>query len=192
MLCRFWLQCSRSLRCRSAAARLLISWVRIQPGAWMFVCCECCVLSVRGLCDELITRPEESYRLCCVVVCDLETSRMVAIYIYIYRVNLLDTTSWNTSCTALIPILVTATCCRSWFPFLRQMTAGTYSALGTFDRDTSNGSFFWPGDWNRYFQKSVFLSIKREYRLCPVYVHVSLELLPMYHCFSYWAGSRFC
>jgi len=31
-------------------------------------------LSGRGLCDELITRPEESYRLCCVVVCDLETS----------------------------------------------------------------------------------------------------------------------
>jgi hypothetical protein len=41
----------------------------------MFVCCECCVLSGRGLCDELITRPEESYRLWC-VVCDLETSRM--------------------------------------------------------------------------------------------------------------------
>jgi len=39
-------------------------------------------LSVRGLCDELITRPEESYRLCCVVVCDLETSRMGAPYIY--------------------------------------------------------------------------------------------------------------
>jgi hypothetical protein len=37
----------------------------------MFVCCECCVLSGRGLCDELITRPEESYRLWC-VVCDLE------------------------------------------------------------------------------------------------------------------------
>jgi len=29
-------------------------------------------LSGRGLCDELITRPEESYRLWCVVVCDLE------------------------------------------------------------------------------------------------------------------------
>jgi hypothetical protein len=42
----------------------------------MFVCCECCVLSGRGLCDELITRPEESYRLWCVVVCDLETSWM--------------------------------------------------------------------------------------------------------------------
>jgi len=40
------------------------------------VCCECCVLSGRGLCDELITRPEDSYRLWCVVVCDLETSRM--------------------------------------------------------------------------------------------------------------------
>ena len=44
--------------------------------------CECRVLSGRGLCDELITRPEESYRLCCVVVCDLETSRMGASYIY--------------------------------------------------------------------------------------------------------------
>ena len=45
-------------------------------------CCECSVLSGRGLCDELITRPEESYRLCCVVVCDLETSKMGAPYIY--------------------------------------------------------------------------------------------------------------
>jgi len=34
------------------------------------------VLSGRGLCDELITRPEKSYRLWCVVVCDLETSLM--------------------------------------------------------------------------------------------------------------------
>jgi len=38
----------------------------------MFVSCESCVLSGRGLCDELITRPEESYRLWYVVVCDLE------------------------------------------------------------------------------------------------------------------------
>ena len=69
-------QWPRGLRGRSMAARLLRSWVRIPPGAWMFVCCECCVLSGRGLCDELITRPEESYRLCWVIVCDLETSRM--------------------------------------------------------------------------------------------------------------------
>ena len=42
----------------------------------MFFCCECCVLSGRGLCDELITRPEEFYRLWCVVASDLETSWM--------------------------------------------------------------------------------------------------------------------
>ena len=40
------------------------------------------MLSGRGLCDELITRPEESYRLCCIVVCELETSRMGTPYIY--------------------------------------------------------------------------------------------------------------
>jgi len=34
------------------------------------------VLSGRGLCDGLITRPEESYRLWRVVVCDLESSKM--------------------------------------------------------------------------------------------------------------------
>jgi len=62
----------RVLRRRSAAARQLRSWVRIPPGSWMFVLCECCVLSGRGLCDELITRPDESYQLWCVVVCDLE------------------------------------------------------------------------------------------------------------------------
>ena len=49
------------------------------------------MLSGGGLCDELITRPEESYRLCCVVVCDLETSRIgapcVYIYIYIYDIS---------------------------------------------------------------------------------------------------------
>jgi len=37
----------------------------------MYVYCECCVLSGRGLCGELITRPEEPYRLWCVVVCEL-------------------------------------------------------------------------------------------------------------------------
>ena len=42
----------------------------------MIVCFECRVLSGRGLCDELITLPPESYRLWCVVVCNLETSWM--------------------------------------------------------------------------------------------------------------------
>ena len=40
------------------------------------------MLSGRGLCDELITRPEEFYRLWCVVVCDLKTPRLGAPYIY--------------------------------------------------------------------------------------------------------------
>ena len=53
---------------------MLRLWVRIPPGAWIFFCCECCVLSGRSLCDWLITHPEESYGLWCVVVCDLETS----------------------------------------------------------------------------------------------------------------------
>ena len=57
------------LRCGSTAARQLRLWVRIPPGAWMSICCECCVLSGRGLCDGLITRPEKSCRLWCVVVC---------------------------------------------------------------------------------------------------------------------------
>jgi hypothetical protein len=70
---------------RPQAAHLLRSWVRIPAGAWIFVCCDCRVLSGGGLCDELITRPEESYRLWCVVVCDLETSRIGAPYIYDIR-----------------------------------------------------------------------------------------------------------
>ena len=38
----------------------------------MGVCCECCVLSGRGLCDGLITRPTDCGAF---VVCDQETSK---------------------------------------------------------------------------------------------------------------------
>jgi hypothetical protein len=48
---------------------------KIPPEARIFVCCECCVLAGRGLCEGLITRPEESYRLWRVVVCDQGTSK---------------------------------------------------------------------------------------------------------------------
>jgi hypothetical protein len=41
----------------------------------MFVCCECYVLSGGSLCEGLITRPEESYRMWRVVMCDQETSK---------------------------------------------------------------------------------------------------------------------
>jgi len=63
----------------SVGLRPLTCWdsgFESHRGHGCVVRCECCVLSGRGLCDELITRPEESYRQWCVVVCDLETSRM--------------------------------------------------------------------------------------------------------------------
>jgi hypothetical protein len=51
----------RGLRHGSAAARLLGLWVWVPPGAWLSVCCECCVLLGRRLCVGLIAHPEESY-----------------------------------------------------------------------------------------------------------------------------------
>jgi len=68
------LQCPRGIRRTSAAAHLLRLWVRIPPETSMSVVIV--VLSGRGLCDGLIIRPDESYRLWWVVVCDLETSWM--------------------------------------------------------------------------------------------------------------------
>ena len=59
----------------------------------MFVCCECFVLSGRGLCDELITRPEESYRLWCVVVCDLENF----VKGELYPINVIELNTGDTS-----------------------------------------------------------------------------------------------
>jgi hypothetical protein len=75
LYCR-WSRWPRGLRRRSAAARLLRLCVPIPREAWMSVRWECCVLASRDLCDELITRPEESCRMKRVVVCNLETSRM--------------------------------------------------------------------------------------------------------------------
>ena len=76
--CRSQWPCS--LRRGSAAARLIESWVRNPPGAWMLVSCEFCVLlSGNGLCDEPIPRPAESYRLWCVSQCNqnkLQTSTL--------------------------------------------------------------------------------------------------------------------
>ena len=68
-------QWPRGLRRTSTTARVL-GIVGSNHTVGIDVCRECCVLSGRGLCDALTTRPEESYRMWCVVVCDLETSRM--------------------------------------------------------------------------------------------------------------------
>ena len=64
------------LRHRSAATCMLKLWVQILAGPRMSVSYECCVLSGRDLCSELITHPMESYWLWCIIVCDLEISWM--------------------------------------------------------------------------------------------------------------------
>jgi hypothetical protein len=56
----------RGLKRGPSAQRLVGSWVRIPPRAGMFVSCTVFLLSGRGLCEGLITRPEESYRVWCV------------------------------------------------------------------------------------------------------------------------------
>jgi len=47
--------------CGRSLARIV---VRFPPGTWMFVSCECCVLSGKGLYDGPITRAGESYLVC--------------------------------------------------------------------------------------------------------------------------------
>jgi len=45
----------------------LACWIAVSnPAGGISVCCGCCVLSGRGICDRLITRPEESCRVWCV------------------------------------------------------------------------------------------------------------------------------
>jgi hypothetical protein len=63
---------SKTLVCGRSPAVIVVS----NPTGGTGICLLCCVLSGRSLCDGLITHPEESYRLWCVVLCDLETSRM--------------------------------------------------------------------------------------------------------------------
>jgi hypothetical protein len=54
---------------------LLGLWVRVPPGVWISVSLSCCVLSVRGVCFGLNTRPHKSYRVWCVTQCNREASR---------------------------------------------------------------------------------------------------------------------
>jgi hypothetical protein len=78
----FWLnrrsQWLLSLRRRSEAAWLLGLHIQTPVGAWMFVSCVYMLLLLscvgRGLCNGLITRPEESFRVS-LYVCDQETPK---------------------------------------------------------------------------------------------------------------------
>jgi len=56
-----------------ACGRSFAGFAGSNPAGDLDICCECCFLGI-GLCDGPITRPEESYRVWCVVVCDLESS----------------------------------------------------------------------------------------------------------------------
>ena len=71
-------QCPRGLTRGSAAVRLLELRVRIPPGAWMSVCCDCCISSGRGLCSGPIPRPEEFYRVSYVWVWPCATATLYA------------------------------------------------------------------------------------------------------------------
>jgi len=62
--CLFHWSCG--LRSGSAVTPLRRMRVRIPPGTWMSVSCECYMPSGRGLCDGPINRREESYRVWCV------------------------------------------------------------------------------------------------------------------------------
>jgi hypothetical protein len=61
-----WSRWPRDLTRGATAARWLGLRVRIPPGTWMSMSWECYVLSSKGLCDGLITCPEESCRMWCV------------------------------------------------------------------------------------------------------------------------------
>ena len=59
---------ARGVRC-GAADHLLGLRVRICLKVRTYVSCECCSLSVKGLCDGPIFRQEESFEYVCVCVC---------------------------------------------------------------------------------------------------------------------------
>jgi hypothetical protein len=63
-------QWPRGLRGRSAAERLLGSWVRIPPGAWTFVSCEClcCQVEVSAKGRSLVQRNPTDCGVCLSVI----------------------------------------------------------------------------------------------------------------------------
>ena len=73
------IQVAARLRSRSGAAQMLGLRVRIPPAAWMSVCCKCCVLSGRGLCDGPVRGPENYCWICVslsVIRCKITLTRL--------------------------------------------------------------------------------------------------------------------
>ena len=72
----------------------------------MSVSLECCVLSGRGLCVELVTRPEESYRVVCLDY-DREASTVRRPWPTVIRMNAVKgqySACFHCSCTKYISI----------------------------------------------------------------------------------------
>ena len=87
LLAHHFLHVSR-IRVKSLTLRLLMSYMYMERLFLMFLDHTRRRSTVgRTPLDEWSARPHESYRLCCVVVCDLETSRMGAPYIYMTLVT---------------------------------------------------------------------------------------------------------
>ena len=61
-----WSQWPHGLRHKSAET------VGSSPTGGMEVCCECCVLSSSGLCNDLITHSRKSYQLWCIAVSSID------------------------------------------------------------------------------------------------------------------------
>jgi len=117
-----------------------------NPTGDMDVCCGCCVLSGTGLCDELITRPEESYRLWCADMCDLETSRMWRPWTVLGRSATGKERKKKSSCVTPIPA-VSYLQSTKWI--LRNVRA-VISAIHRHDNLTTPGfpSASFVDDWN--------------------------------------------
>jgi len=100
----------------AAAGWLLGSSARIPLRACICVCCVCCVCCVdSGLCDDLITRSEKSYRVC-VCVCVLETSTVKRSKLelgFISVFNQLDAQNLFHSKFYFMPLHVSSTCVRN-------------------------------------------------------------------------------
>jgi len=69
-----------------------------------------CLLLDRGICDEMITRPEESYRVWCVVMCDREASTLTRpVHWWLSSLGGISTSLWHTTHSAFRSFLLTVT-----------------------------------------------------------------------------------
>jgi hypothetical protein len=71
--------CGSTLSRLHSCCAVRLVYTQISPGhIWtiLYVSCKCFVLPGKRLCDKPVCRPQQSYWIGCVIVCDLQTSRM--------------------------------------------------------------------------------------------------------------------